>query len=403
MLGVSLLFPREAPLPDPQSRHDRVRRWIVLVGGTLVVFLVATLGFVLVDRFGGSPVVVEGVVGSEKVDLFEDERVQERFAELGYDVRVRPRGSRLMAEEADRSDFVSPGSTIASEHVRELHGVTTEYRPFSTPMVMLTYAPMAEALREAGVAREAEDGAWSFDMAAYLELTDERTRWRDLPGDSVSAGNRNEVLARTTDPRTSNSAAMHVVVLSYLLNDEEVVPPGAEDEELTETLSRLFLAQGQPPESSQQPFEQFRDLGPGHTPLLWAYESQYVHAAVRGPALPEDTVLMYPEPTVFSTHTIVPFDENGDEVGRLLTEDPELRELITEHGYRTDDTEHFGDLVDEHGLPVRLRVGDVVHSPAHDALEALLNTIEKAYEDTGAGPAVEEEEAASSRSGGGRS
>ncbi len=402
MLGVFLLFPREAPLPDPQSGPDRARRWIVLLGGTLVVILVATLGFVVADRFGGSPVVVEGVVGSEKVDLFEDVRVRERFAELGYDVRVRPRGSRLMAEEADESDFVSPGSTIASEHVRDLHGATTEYRPFSTPMVMLTYAPMAEALREAGVAREAEDGAWSFDMSAYLDLTEERTRWRDLPGDSVSAGNRNEVLARTTDPRTSNSAAMHVVVLSYLLNGEEVVSPGAQDAELTETLSRLFLAQGQPPESSQQPFEQFRDLGPGHTPLLWAYESQYVHAAVRGPALPKDTVLMYPEPTVFSTHTIVPFDENGDEVGRLLTEDPELRELVTEHGYRTDDTRHFGDLVDEHGLPVRPRVGDVVHSPAHEALEALLSSIEKDYEDTGAGPAVEGE-AASSRSGGGRS
>lgn len=43
---------------------------------------------------------------------------------------------------------------------------------------------------------------------------------------------------------------MHVVVLPYLLNVEGVVSPGTEDDELTETLSRLFLAQGQPPESS---------------------------------------------------------------------------------------------------------------------------------------------------------
>nr|WP_249187757.1 hypothetical protein [Nocardiopsis sp. MG754419] len=363
--------------------------------------LVVALGFVALDRFAAPPVVVEGVVGSEKVALFEDERVRARFAELGYDVRVRPRGSRSMAEGADASDFVSPGSTAASEHVRDLHGVTTEYRPFSTPMVMLTHAPLAEALREAEVARVAEDGSWSFDLAAYLELTEERTRWRDLPGDSVGTGNRNEVLARTTDPRTSNSAAMHVAVLSYLLNGEEVVSPGAVDEELTDTLARLFLAQGQPPESSQQPFEQFRDLGPGHTPLLWAYESQYVHAAVLGPALPEDAVLMYPEPTVYSTHTVVPFTTAGDEVGRSLTEDPELRELVSEHGYRTDDTALFQDLVDAHGLPVRPRIDDVVNTPAHEALEALLNAIETAYEDTGAVPAVDEADAG--RAGGGRS
>ena len=389
-------------MPGPRSRSERYRRWVVLVGGAVVVLLVTVLGFVVVDRFGSSPVVVEGVVGSEKVPLFEDERVRGRFAELGYDVRVRPRGSRLMAERADGSDFVSPSSTIASEHVRELHDVDTEYRPFSTPMVMLSHEPMARALEEAGVARVAEDGVWSLDMAAYLELTRDRTRWRDLPGDSVSSGNRNEVLARTTDPRTSNSAAMHVVVLSYLLNGEEVVSPGSVDTDITDTLARLFLAQGQPPESSRQPFEQYRNLGAGHTPLLWAYESQYVHARVLGPAPPEDAVLMYPEPTVYSTHTIVPFSDAGDEVGRLLTEDPELGALVSEHGYRTDDTEHFRTLADDHGLPVRPQVGDVVHSPTHEALEALLNAIEKAYEDTGARPAADEEEAVG-RAGGGRS
>lgn len=79
---------------------------------------------------------------------------------------------------------------------------------------------------------------------------------------------------------------MYVVVLSYLLNGEAVVPPGSLDGELAETLSRLFLSQGQPP---------------------------------------EDAVLMHPEPTVYSTHTVVPFSDAGDEVGRLLTEDPEQR------------------------------------------------------------------------------
>ncbi|WP_040702392.1 hypothetical protein [Nocardiopsis ganjiahuensis] len=388
---------------DRPLSHESGRRWVLLLGVTVIIALLAVLGVVVVNRFGGAgePVAVEGIVGSEKVALFEDERVRARFAELGFDVRVRPRGSRLLAEGADEADFVSPGSASASEHVRELHGVTTEYQPFSTPMVLLSHGPVAEALEGAEVASRKEDGTWSFDLAAYLDLAGERTRWRDLPGNSVSSGNRNEVLVRTTDPRTSNSAAMYVVVLSYLLNDEEVVPPGDVDGELSATLSRLFLAQGQPPESSQQPFEQYRDLGAGHTPLLWAYESQYVYAAVAGPPPPEDAVLMYPEPTVYSTHTVVPFTDTGDEVGRLLTEDPELRDLIAEHGYRTDDTAHFRDLVDEHGLPVRVQVDDVVHSPTYEALEALLNDIEGSYESTGMAPPVEED-GRTGRRGGGR-
>nr|WP_306367111.1 substrate-binding domain-containing protein [Nocardiopsis sp. CC223A] len=359
----------------------------------VVVALIVAIGAVLVDRFVGGATVVEGVVGSEKVDFFRDEEVMARLAELGYEVRVRPRGSRLLAQDAGDADFVSPGSDAGTDHVQRQHGVSTEHRLFSTPMVVLSYEPLAESLREAGVAhRSEEDGTWSFDLAAYLELTAEQTRWRDLPGDSVGSENRNEVLVRTTDPRTSNSGGLYAAVISYLLNGEEVVPPGGPDPEITDRLSDLFLAQGQPPESSQQPFEQFRDLGPGHTPLLWAYEAQYVHAMVNGPALPDDVVLMYPAPTVYSAHTLVPLTEAGDAVGALLAVDPELRSLATRHGFRAEGGDAFAELVAEHDLPVRDRVDDIVNIPTYEALEALLNGIEDAYDDSGMGPPAPEEQ-----------
>ncbi|CAL9409131.1 hypothetical protein SUDANB121_01632 [Nocardiopsis dassonvillei] len=375
-------------IPLPPGRSARL---LLGAASAVAVALVVAIGAVLVDRWSGGGTVVEGVVGSEKVEFFRDERVAARLAELGYEVRVRPRGSRLLAQDTEGADFVSPGSDAGTDHVQRQHGVSTEYRLFSTPMVVLSYEPLAEALREAGVAREEEDGTWSFDVAAYLELTADRTRWRDLPGDSVGSNNRNEVLVRTTDPRTSNSAGLYAAVLSYLLNGEEVVPPGGPDREITDRLAGLFLAQGQPPESSQQPFEQFRDLGPGHTPLLWAYEAQYVHAVVNGPAMPDDAVLMYPEPTVYSAHTLVPLTEAGDAVGALLAEDAELRALATRHGFRAEGGDAFAELVAEHGLPVRTRVDDVVNTPTYEALEALLSGIEDAYEDSGMAPPAPEE------------
>ncbi|WP_433697917.1 hypothetical protein [Nocardiopsis sp. CA-288880] len=387
-------------MPGIPHRPGRTRTLFVVAAGTVIAALLAAIGAVLVDRVLGDRRPVEGIVGSEKVAFFEDERVVERFGELGYEVRVRPRGSRLLAEEPGDADFVSPGSRHLAERARELNGATAEYQPFSTPMVLLAYEPMVRALEGAGVARRAEDGAWEFDMAAYLELTEERTRWRDLPGDSVSSSNRNEVLIRTTDPRTSNSAAMYVAVLSYLLNGEEAVSPGPADREIVDTLSRLFLAQGQPPESSQQPFEQFRDLGAGHTPLVWVYESQYVHAMVEGPAPADGAVVLYPGPTVYAEHTVVPLTGAGDEVGRLLTGDAELQALAAGHGFRTEDTRYFQDLVDEHGLPVRTQVADVVHPPAYEALEALLTGIEDAYTSSGMRPPADDGEDAG-RAGGG--
>ncbi|MEU3016145.1 hypothetical protein ABZ635_01955 [Nocardiopsis sp. NPDC007018] len=74
---------------------------------------------------------------------------------------------------------------------------------------------------------------------------------------------------------------------------------------------------------------------------------------------------------------------------RLLAEDVEGVDFVSpgstaasEHvreldGYRTDDTDHFRSLVEEHVLPVRVQVDDVVHSPADEAPESLLEGIER--------------------------
>ncbi|WP_254904085.1 hypothetical protein [Streptomonospora nanhaiensis] len=222
--------------------------------GALVVsaLLVAGVAVAAVwNLWGSSPTVVSGVIGSEKATFFADPQVVERLAELGYEADIRTGGSREIATtDLDGVDFAFPSSDPSAEVLRRNNAVERVYRPFYSPMVVLSYRPVAEALARAGVARRAQDGAWDLDMAAYLDLTEERTRWRDLPGDALGGAGRGEVLIRTTDPRTSNSAAMYLVVVSYLLNGEEVVTDAAAEPGLVEEAARLFLAQGSPPAPS---------------------------------------------------------------------------------------------------------------------------------------------------------
>ncbi|NYI98734.1 hypothetical protein HNR12_005011 [Streptomonospora nanhaiensis] len=351
--------------------------------GALVVsaLLVAGVAVAAVwNLWGSSPTVVSGVIGSEKATFFADPQVVERLAELGYEADIRTGGSREIATtDLDGVDFAFPSSDPSAEVLRRNNAVERVYRPFYSPMVVLSYRPVAEALARAGVARRAQDGAWDLDMAAYLDLTEERTRWRDLPGDALGGAGRGEVLIRTTDPRTSNSAAMYLVVVSYLLNGEEVVTDAAAEPGLVEEAARLFLAQGSPPASSQQPFDQFVALGAGHTPLLWAYEQQYITARTGPGGLPEDVVLLYPGPTTVATHTLLPLTEEGDAFGGLLTEDPELQRLAAEHGFRTTDARRFADLARERELPVRDQVADVVPAPSYEVVEDLIGRIEERY------------------------
>ena len=72
-------------------------------------------------------------------------------------------------------------------------------------MVVLTRDSVVESLVGAELVTQAAEHVYTFDMAAYLELAEERTRWRDLPGEGgFGSANRNaeaiDLVHREIDP-----------------------------------------------------------------------------------------------------------------------------------------------------------------------------------------------------------
>src|SRR5256885_12988338 len=66
----------------------------------------------------------------------------------------------------------------------------------------------------------------------------------------------------------------------------------------------------------------------GKAPLLVAYESQLVEFLLRHPQRRSgEMVMLYPQPTLYSKHVLVPYTPAGDRVGQLLESDPQLRAL----------------------------------------------------------------------------
>ncbi|REE95400.1 hypothetical protein [Thermomonospora umbrina] len=355
---------------------------IVLAAGLAVGVAVAILIGNGSEQASEQPT-VRGVIGSEKQAFFADPAVRAAFAKHGLNVQVDPAGSRQIATSVDlaRYDFAFPGSSPAADKIQQRRRITTRYSPFSTPMAIATFEPIAALLRDAGVVKKAPDGTSTFDVAAYLELAERKVRWDQLKGNTAYPV-RKDVLVSTTDPRSSNSAAMYLSITSFVANGSAVVGDARSRARVLPLVGRLFHDQGYTENTSEGPFEDYLSVGMGQVPLVCVYEAQFVGRAVQGQIRP-GMVLTYPVPTVISRHGLVPLRPAGDRVGRLLTSDPELQRLAARHGFRTADAARFAKVTAEHRVPVATNLIDVVDTPSYDALESLLAAVERGY---GAGP-----------------
>lgn len=365
----------------------------ILVVGILAVVLIQLLGL----GRGSTPrggTLVTGVVGSEKVAFFEDPRVQEIFQDNGLRVEVRSSGSWRMAELEGIADngFAFPASEVAAQHLRsEVPGSTGLYQPFFSPMAVATFEPIMEILASAGAASQDEDGAWTLDVAAYLELVANDTRWNE-----ISQGGYNSprsIMITSTDIRSSNSAGQYLALAAYAANDSNVITDRARADELLPELSRLFLAQGYSGASSAGPFGDYLSQGISAVPMVMIYEGQFLEEQVaENSRIRDGMVLASLSPTIFSKHTAVTYSENGEKVMELLENNEDLAKLLAEHGFRPSGTYAgaFDDLIAEKGLTGYVDTAgmvDVAQEPSYEVMDYLLTTIGAQY-DVAAGGAA---------------
>jgi hypothetical protein len=363
-----------------------VRRALSLVLAALLAVGVGTAIAVSVRErvAAGDPApltVVRGVIGSEKEPFLRDPAVAAAFARHGFRIEVDTAGSREIATRVDLDsyDFAFPAGIPAAERIRRERRITAFYQPFYTPMAVGTFKPIARLLAKAGVASPLADSYWRLDIRRYLDLVGKKTRWSELPGNTVYPA-RKSLLIASTDVRTSNSAAMYLAVASYVSNGERVVENAAQGDKVVDEVAPLFLGQGFSEYSSEGPFEDYLTIGVGKTPMVMIYEAQYLaRAAAQDGAIGADRVLMYPEPTVLTKHTLVPLRPPGDQVGRLLVGDPELQRLAVKHGFRTADAANVRSYLAERNVAVPPDPVTIVEPPTYEALEHLITRIQERY------------------------
>ncbi|MFD7437869.1 hypothetical protein [Streptomyces sp. NPDC059861] len=320
---------------------------------------------------------VRGVVGSEKAEFFADPQVVDALAAKGYTVQAEPSGSWAMEElDLQGYDFAFPSSQAPADALAAKYKAQQPLpRPFYSPLVVVAHRGAAEVLRAGGLATLDEPHRGTLKMSAYLDAARDDRTWQQLKGASKYGELSGTLYIASTDPVTSNSGALYLAAASYVDNDGKVVASDADVVRTAPLLRKLVSVQGAQQSSSDGAFRDF--ISGAGNPLVLVYESQVASLLAEGQGV-DDLTVLYPDTTATSDHTVVPLNDEGRELGQLLSTDPALRKLAARHGFRpqgataaeftaatADHTDHLMPKLNVRQVPVP--TSEVLHEMARRA------------------------------------
>ncbi|MCI5150904.1 MAG: hypothetical protein D3916_16225 [Candidatus Electrothrix sp. MAN1_4] len=298
-------------------------------------------------------ITVTGKAGSEKIAFLQSKKMQEIFEDHGLQVNARKAGSVEMVRETSGQDFLWPASQVNVEFFTSSGGRSlASENIFNSPIVLYSWDIVTEALVQNGIVQHKEGVNYIVDLPKLLTLITNHTSWKDIGLDKLYG----KMIIRTTDPTKSNSGNMFAALVANTLNNGEVVTAGTIDSVLPE-VKKLYARLGHMEHSSAILFNMFLQQGVGAYPLIVGYENQLVEYSLEHKEalelLRKRVRILYPVPTIWSTHPFIALTEHGKKVIQAL-KSPEAQELAWEqHGFRSGlmGVENDPSVLDVVGLP----------------------------------------------------
>ena len=345
-----------------------------IVGLVLLIVVIAAAGVYYLVSTGSQVTVLDGYLGGEKIGLYEDEEVAEILADRYQIQFTYSRAGSLDMVTADQTgrDYLFPSSQTALEYYEDEHG-----RPpaseivFNTPIVLYSHRLVSDALEAQGVVTE-QDGVLYADMEKLTQMMLDGTSWADIGLPELYGS----VSVDTTDPTKSNSGNMFAALLANVCNGGQTVTEADVDQVLP-MLEKIFDQLGYMETSSSDLFSQFLNMGVGAKPMIAGYESQLIEFAVQNPQdyeeLKDDLVMIYPTPTVWSTHVYIALTDVGERGAQALLDEEVQRLAWEKHGFRTS-----GYGIADGALPggvtgVAQEVTQVIPVPGYDAMKKIID------------------------------
>jgi hypothetical protein len=321
---------------------------------------------------------LKGYVGGEKVGLLDDPQVQKILAEkYGLKLDYTRAGSFEMVDLAnDSTDFLFPSSQSAIEYLRDKETVKAKKNQvvFSSPIVIYSWAEVADALVKRGIAKKVGDVYFITDMAAFVKLMEAGKTWADIGVPSLFG----KVKVISTDPNKSNSGNQFAALLANVMAGDVV--DAATVPKVIPRLKALYDRLGYLDSSSGDLFSQYLRLGAGAYPMAAGYENQIIEFAASDPAqwkaVKNRLAILYPEQTVWSQHEVITLTDRAAPLIAAM-QDPEIQRLAwLKHGFRTGVAGSASATASETAAGVPSSVTKVVPMPKYDVLRQLMNALQ---------------------------
>jgi hypothetical protein len=305
--------------------------FVFLIGGVFVYRIVAEK-----TKSPYTDITIKGIIGSEKSNFLNNPEVKKILLDK-YQLTVdfKTSGSIEMVQgDTKDQDFLWPSNSIALELFKTINSKVKSETIFNSPIVFYSWTPVVESLIKLGIVQKKDQIYYVVDMPRLAQMLEKGTKWSEI-GLPQIYGNLSII---STDPVKSNSGNMFYALLSAMFNDGRVIDMDSVEKVLPK-LDAYYSSLGYLEDGSAKLFKQFISAGMGDKPLIAGYESQIIEFILENPSYREliskQIVMMYPEPTVWSSHPLISLNQNSDRL-ILSLQDPLIQNIAwKKHGFRT--------------------------------------------------------------------
>lgn len=324
----------------------------VIIGAGIALSKLVSKPDAPADTFTGKTVKVYGAVGGGKENFLADADVVRIMAEK-YGITVQNdawSNGKLIKNELKYTDsntgasgycdfvFFSDQRYYEYYQLDAKEGEAARLKKqraeiiLNTPIVFYSWDVVVDALMKEDIVTERDGVYYISDMNKLLDYIATGKKWKDigLPG---IYGNINIV---STDAVTSSPGATYYGLLASVMCEGQL--SSASLANVMPRLQQFYKQSGFMNNTPADLFDLYLRTGYGAKPIIVDYEKSMIDFAVNNPegyaSVKDHIRILYSEPTIWNSHCIISFTENGTKFIEALN-DKEIQEIaFNRYGFR---------------------------------------------------------------------